>query len=116
MFDVIACLIAAIICCEWSTSLVPHNVKAMPALSKETASIDLSTALSLAVTSGGKPPIQSTQHMSCWAVQSGLRIDGLFPVSFALPKDAVMLDNLASGVPFTLGRGWVLGITVCGWS
>lgn len=111
MFDAMACLIADIICCEWSTSLVPHNVKAMPALSKNTASIDLSTALPLAVTSGGKPPIQSTQHMCCWAVQSGLRIDGLFPVSFALPKDAVMLDDLASGVPFTLGRGWVLGIT-----
>ncbi len=81
------------------------------ALSKETASIDLSTTLSLAVTPGGKPPIRSTQHMSCWAVQSGLRIDSLFPVSFALPKEAVMLDDLASGVPFALGGGWVLGIT-----
>ncbi len=49
--------------------------------------------------------------MSCWAVQSGLRIDSLFPVSFALPKEAVMLDDLASGVPFALGGGWVLGIT-----
>lgn len=56
-------------------------------------------------------PIRSTQHMCCWTVQSGLRIDNLFPVSFALPEDAVMCENLASGVPFALGRGWVLGIT-----
>lgn len=44
-------------------------------------------------------------------MQSGLRIDNLFPVSFALPEDAVMCEDLASGVPFDLGRGWVLGIT-----
>lgn len=83
---------------------------ATPAFSKVTASVDLSTALPLAVTSGGKPPIRPTQHMCCWAVQSGLRIDSLFPVSFALPEDAVMLDDLASGVSFALGGGWVLGI------
>lgn len=50
--------------------------------------------------------IRSTQHMCCWTVQSGLRIVNLFPVSFALPE-----EHLVSGVPFALGRGWVLGIT-----